>query len=92
MHESRLVLSAYSPSHIHTRPPSPSHIHVCRSWVKTGDGGTRKTSHGFPSSAPPAQPDPPFPLMEVFIIITLVGKLFVVIKTGFTMVTTSVAG
>ena len=42
-------------------PAPPSHIHVCRSWVKTGDGGTRKTSHGFPSSAPPAQPDPPLP-------------------------------
>ena len=34
---------------------------------------------------------PPFPLLEVFII-TMVGKLFVVIKTGFTTVTTSVAG
>ena len=31
---------------------------------------------------------PPFPLMEVFIIITSVSKVFVVIKT----VTTSVAG
>ena len=31
---------------------------------------------------------PPFPLMEVFIITTMVGKIFVVIKT----VTTSVAG
>ena len=35
---------------------------------------------------------PPFPLLEVFIIITLVGKVFLVIKTGFTTVTTSVAG
>ena len=35
---------------------------------------------------------PPLPLLEVFIIITLVGKVFVVIKTGFTTVTTSVAG
>ena len=57
----------------------PPHIHVCRSWVKTGDGGTRKTSHGFHKQLVPPALNLILNLMLESIIIML-KKVLVVLK------------
>ena len=59
-------------------PPPPPHIHVCRSWVKTGDGGTRKTSHGFHQATPALNLIQA--LISVSIIVIMVKKVLVVVK------------